>query len=598
MIVHLDSSYRNIKTYPFPSEFEIEFNGQPPPRSDVHDLRGQYVTAEYAQYSFRWVGNETSDLFNIPNDTLSIIVIPLNPASCLLAISNPVDYYLLNDYFVGMIMRNSVTGQSAVVAMYNGDDFVFFLDQPLFSAPFSAVSYREFVRSTPSPPNYVTVPVSLTNPSFSAGNNLVILGSTSLVASTPTEFALAKGLNTTLFVENVTKKWTSKIKSIVGTYRSVILESFPSYSSGDVFIVWLERVPFSSDPIRRLHISGVQDFIVESSGGGYSVGEELRNGDDTIVFKVELVDAEGKVLQMRCLEAGSFLEPGQSVRVKPRRSEVYDVNIGIIRTGNWFRVVSDEGVPTPLRGIPDRKNPFFLVGILNPLNYQMMYFSVVAYYFPLIYLNITAEEVQVLNAMYASQDAIPFRFFIIPFFSLFPNINAPIVPYQNATCYEVTLSSLSLPNLPVCGFDVLLSDLPYVLVTLTNTGTPNNDSYGTLISNNPASLNANFVCPIANIRNPQIVKFVVVASRQRTVFKFTPRNALRFRVSLPNGDLLRYSTTFVPYDVQCDALSLPLSGCRSINQPLNKNTLDDNAVFVFPLTTSNLVSATFVMNPI
>ena len=597
MILHLDSTFRNIKNNPFPSEFEIDFNGQPPLNPDVHDIRGQYVTAEYAQYSFRWVGKETSSLFGIPNDTLPLLVIPLNPLSCLLAVASPTDYFLLKDYFVGMIMLLPGTGQSAVVAMYNGNDFTFTLDQPIFTAPFSTMSYREFVRSEYlSNTSPITVPIQLINPTFTAGNNLVILGSTALIASTPTEFALAKGLNTNLFVENVTQKWSSKIKSIVGTYRNVILESFPSYCSGDVFVVWLERVPFSSDSI-VLHISGIQDFILQETGCGYTVGEKLFNSDGTIEFVVELVDPEGRILRLRCLQAGSFLPPGISVWLRRRDSEMYDVKVGILQTGNWFRVESNN-LPPLLRGISDRKNPFFLIGILNPLNYQMMYFSVIAYYSPLVYLNITSEEVQILNETYASQTDIPFRFFVIPFFSLFPNINAPIVPYQNATCYEVILSSLSLPNLPVCGFDVLLSDLPYVLVTLINVNTPNNDSYGTLISNNPSSFSANFVCPIANIRSPQIVKFVVVGSRQRTVFKFTPRNSLRFRVTLPNGDLLRYSNTFVPYDVTCNSFSLPLSGCQSINQPLNTNTLDDNAVFVFPLTTSNLISATFVMNPI
>lgn len=498
MILHLDSTFRNIKNFPYPSEFEIEFNGQPPPKTDVHDLRGQYVTTEYAQYSFRWVGTETSDLFGIPGDTLNITVVPLNASSCLLGLSQPAAYYLLNDYFVGTIMENLETKQTAVVAMYTGDDFTFTLSQPIFSGPFSTVSYHEFLRSTA--PNILTVPVSLINPTYTAGNNLVILGSTSLIASSPTEFALAKGINTALFVENVTQKWSSKIKSIVGTYRNVILESFPSYCSGDVFIVWLERLPFSSDSI-QLAVSGVQDFVVESSGSGYIVGEELVNSDESIVFLVELVDAEGRVLQLRCLEAGSFINPGHVVWVRSRHADSYHVKVGVIRTGNWFRVV-DANIPIQLRGTPDRRNPFFLVGILNPTNFQMMYFSVVAYYYPLVYLNITGEEANFINDLYAAQDAVPFRFFLIPFFSLFPSINAPTVPYQNATCYQVTLSTLSLPNLPVCGFDVLLADIPYVLVTLINVNSSHNDLYGTLLSNNPNSLTANFVCPIANIRNP------------------------------------------------------------------------------------------------
>lgn len=591
MILHLDSTFRNIKTFPFPAEFEIEFNGQPPINPDVRDLRGQYVTAQYAQYSFRWVGNETSALYGVPNDTLTITVIPLNALSCLLAIAAPPDYYLLNDYFVGTIMTNTETGQSAVVATYTGDDFVFTLDQPLFSTPFSSLSYHEFLRSAQIPNS---VRVTLTNPTNTAGNNLLILGSTELIASSAAEFALAKGINTALFVENVTQKWSSKIKSIVGTYRSVILESFPSYCSGDVFLVWLQNVAFASDPI-RLHVSGVQDFLVENVGvEEYCPGEILVNCDDTIVFEV----VHGTGLQLRCLEAGSHLQPGQSVWVKRRQADSYHVKVGIIRTGNWFRIAADNNVPVSLRGLADRKNPFFLIGILNPVNYQMIYFSVVAYYFPLVYLNITADQVEVLNKAYAAQEDIPFRYFVIPFFSLFPSINAPVVPYQNGTCYQVSISSISLPNLPVCGFDVLLSDIPYILVTLVNVSTSSNDSYGTLISNNPGSLTANFVCPIANIRNPRIVKFVVVSSNQKTVFKFTPRNSLRFRVTLPNGDLLRYSTTFVPYDISCGNLTLPLAPCPSINPPLNANTLDDNAMFVYPLTNSNLISATFVFTPL
>jgi hypothetical protein len=166
----------------------------------------------------------------------------------------------------------------------------------------------------------------------------------------------------------------------------------------------------------------------------------------------------------------------------------------------------------------------------------------------------------------------------------------------------------------VCGFDVLLSDIPYILVTLVNVNTPNNDSYGTLVSNNPSSFSAQFVCPIANIRNPNLVKFVVVSSNQKTLFKFTPRNSLKFRVTLPNGELLQYNNAFVPYQIPCQTcssatlptictpcstcLTLPLTPCPSINQPLNTNTLDDNAMKVYPLTYSNLISATFTFTPV
>jgi hypothetical protein len=506
--------------------------------------------------------------------------------------------YLLNDYFVGILMQNTQNGLSSVIAMYTASDFVFTLDQPIFSSPFTSISYSELTRTRAAPTNLVTV--TLINPTFTAGNNLVILGSTSLVASSPTEFALAKGINTSLFVENVTQKWSSKIQSIVGTFRNVILDSFPSYASGDVFIVWLQNTSFQSETV-ALRVSGIQDFLIQETKGMYSPGDRLFNSDGTIEFEVLRVDPRGNLLELQCLEAGSFQTPGHSVWIKRLDQEAYFVKVGILQTGNWFRAFSSSSseVPLLLRNVEDRKNPLFLIGILNPLNFQMMYFSVVAYYYPLLYLNITADEVKTINLLYTNS-TLPFRFFVIPFFSLFPNINAPIIPYQNATCCQVSIVSISLPNLPVCGFDILLSDLPYVLVSLINVNTPNNDSYGTLVSNNPASFSANFVCPIANIRNPNIVKFVVVGSNQKTVFKFTPRNSLRFRVTLPNGELLKYSTTFIPYDIPCknSPLTLPVSPCSSINQPLNFNTLDDNALVVFPLTSANLISATFLFTPL
>jgi len=611
MILHLDSTFRNIQQYPLPSEFELDFNGQPSRDFHVRDVRGEYVTKQFAQYSFRWVGNETSTLYGIPNDTLTVQVIPLNAFSCLLTTPDqPQLYQLLSDYFVGTIMQNLDTGLSSVVAMYSGSDFVFTLDQPIFSS-FSSVSYTEYLRSTDTT-NLSFATVSITNPTYTAGNNLLILGSTSLIASSPTEFALSKGINTALFVENVTQKWTSKIKSIVGTYRSVILESFPSYKSGDVFIVWLQNLSYTSNEV-RLHLGGVQDFFVAESGPfPYSIGDKLYSCDRTIVFEV----IQAHPLQLRCLQAGSQQIIGTYIWVKRPQDTVYHVKIGILQIGHWLAIKTENGsepLPPSLRNVTEEKNPFFLMGILNPTNYQMMYFSVVKYAFPLVYLNITADEAQAINTSYVDAE-IPFRFFVIPFVSFFPSINAPIVPYQNATCFLVSIASVSLPNLPVCGFDVLLSDIPYILVTLVNVNTPNNDSYGTLVSNNPSSFSAQFVCPIANIRNPNLVKFVVVSSNQKTLFKFTPRNSLKFRVTLPNGELLQYNNAFVPYQIPCQTcssatlptictpcstcLTLPLTPCPSINQPLNTNTLDDNAMKVYPLTYSNLISATFTFTPV
>jgi hypothetical protein len=601
MILHLDSTYRNILNYPNPAEFEIDFNGKPPPDASVKDVRGQYACDQYAQYSFGWVGDLTkkSDLYGIPGDTYTVSVIPLSGFMCILDPFDPraAFFYnnkdVFNDYFVGLLMMDPATGQSSMITAYTGADGQFVLENTLFSSPYFRVSVSEMQKSTLN--YYPTVEVSIVNPSFSLGNNLVILGSTSLMPSSPTEFILAKGLNTDLFVENVTKGWSSKVSKIVGRYRSVLLEAMPSYDSHDIFIVWAR--PHSAEGTSSpLFVSGVQDFSIQTSGTGYRAGDSLSNEEGSVSFEVSSTDPVGRVLGMRCTRPGSLLYPGDLLRVKKVVTDEDEegVVVRVLQTGNWFLLSYTGDSPPTSSSLParDENNPLFLVAFLNPSNFQMIYFSVVCYRKPVLYLNITAEEVGVINSLYAGNPDVAFRFFIIPFFSLYPNIIAPIVPYQNPTCYTVSIVSISLPNLPVCGFNVLLSDIPYVIVTLTNT---NNDCYGTLVSNNPNSANANFICPIANIRNPDIVKFVVVGSYQKVVFKFTPKNSLRFRVSLPNGQLLKYSNTFVPYNLSCEKGSGP---CSSINQPLNTDALNNNTLKVFPLLTSNYLSATFLFTPV
>ena len=58
--------------------------------------------------------------------------------------------------------------------------------------------------------------------------------------------------------------------------------------------------------------------------------------------------------------------------------------------------------------------------------------------------------------------------YFIPYFQNFPNLIVPTIPTQNLICVEAHLVSLILPNLPICGYNIRLSDIPYVFVTLCN----------------------------------------------------------------------------------------------------------------------------------
>jgi hypothetical protein len=165
----------------------------------------------------------------------------------------------------------------------------------------------------------------------------------------------------------------------------------------------------------------------------------------------------------------------------------------------------------------------------------------------------------------------------------------------------------------VCGFNILLADFPFVLVTLVNKNSAGGENIGTLISNIPSNASpANFVCPIANIRNPDIIKFVVVSSNQVVNFRFTPNNTIFFRVSLPNGDLLKYNAYDNSNIVLSSCNSYPkdsgFTGCNEPERipsefcPQNNLNLNDsvhpNSKIVYAYNFENLVSATFQFNPI
>jgi hypothetical protein len=175
---------------------------------------------------------------------------------------------------------------------------------------------------------------------------------------------------------------------------------------------------------------------------------------------------------------------------------------------------------------------------------NVVYFLVVGVYLHIIYFDADVSMVDNLNnpEFYYNLTDISGASYceFVPYSTYFPNLNVPLVTYNQPVCYEVRIISISMPNLPVCGYDLLLSDFPYVLVTFTNFTSGSGENTGLIISNNQNAAPATFVCPIANINNPDIVKYVVVNSYQRMTFKFSPTDSIRFKITLPNGKLLQF----------------------------------------------------------
>lgn len=582
MILHLDSSFRNVNQYPQPSEFEIDVNGQPPRSPDVFDARCQYFTDDYAQYSFKWIGTTMVEgLSTIENDALPVSIIPIGPDRFIIVTFSEEIRNTQNDYFVGTLFYDSLSRRSSPVVSYRREIFTVTLAFSLFE-DFFPITFTEQARTIRN--NNVRDGYFI-NPTFSTGKNLLVLGSTKLIPETETEVALAQGLNTDLYVENVTQGWTTKVQSVSGIFRSVILESFPSYHSNDFFAIW--KVPTYTGKVDPpLFAHGILDFEIIHSTCGNKTGTRLETTDQKVRFEVIRVDQCGRVLDLSCLFPGQDFRQGTHISLYQQGcTEPMVVEIRITRTANGF-------VPAtfPVNLLSFQK---YIVAFMDPSTFEILYFGILEVRPPLIYLNMTDETVIRVNEFWSLS---PLRaFFLIPFKTFFPSVNAPLIADQNPVCYRVRITSISLPNLPVCGINILLSDVPYLMVTLSNANGSAVENYGTLISNNPYSSSVNFICPIANIRNPDIVRFVVVNSSQSVVFKFTPRNSLLFRVTLPNGELLRFTNTSIPYMISCLPQQSNSNGCMNLNLPLNEIPNNANAIRVYPYELSNLISATFLM---
>lgn len=559
MIIHLDSTYRNIQLYPHPSEFELEINGTPQPFDPVRTVS---LSPFYAQFVFQWIGpKNTADTsvlppeWNlIPNDAFGIDFVPVSANSFIL-IQTPLLETINNDYFIGVVFYDMTSKLTSTVVSYDSISKTIVLNTPIFSEYFKSFMAHDEIRSEISSQGF------LINVSYWYKNNLLILGSTNDVPTGPKQLLLAKGINTDLFVINATKNWKRKILSI-GSFRNVVLEDIPSYDSGDFFIVWSNPVffrLFSSDP---LFIDGVLHFeflqMVRKPSVLYGI-----NG-----------------LQIRIYENGKqeIVNPGHDFKIGEVIELTDQIQIRVLQIGNGI-----------ILNCPYNYTNQYVVVIGDTVNNTVYYFAIVKIYELVLFLDITSDRCAQINRLPHKVIA-----YLMPFQEYFPNLVAPIVSYNNPVCYDVSILNISMPNLPVCGYNVLLADFPYVIVTITNLKTASGEIWNTLISNNPATFTATFICPIANILNPQIVKFVVVSSNQVVRFKFTNRDNLYFRITLPNGELLQFTRKDIQlYDTPNfpdRVISPNFTPCISINAPLTDSNLIKT---VYPLDIPSFISATF-----
>ena len=570
MLIQIDSNFRDYKTFPYESDFVVNVNGKPPINGSVPDVRSTYLTESYIRYAFKWIGDSAfnNPLSKIPNDTFVAKIVPLSPSSFVI-IPPPTQQALsfeTSDYFAGIECWNPITRLSGTIVSYNNRLLVATLDSDIFDVYFEDICIEDCKNNDMQE---FIIDAYLVNTTFHEKKNLLLLGTARINIDRDNRFVLVRGVDTRLVVENVTKNWVSTISTTQGVLRTVILDQFPSYDSNDFFIVYQKRI--SKDiSSRKLFYKGLFDYRIVHCHGDIQPKTVFIYRD----LQVEYVDNE----TLNIIYPGNNIEKSTIRLYNPNNRTQY-IDIDVISIG--------DGITLDYPPIIDKNT--FLIAILDTIENNVYYFNIDKIHYNILYLVIDKDDIDKINR----QDIIYVYF--IPFFTIFPNIVIPLVPNQNVVCVEARIVTISLPNLPVCGFNVRLADFPYILVTLCNSQGQGCEITSTLYSNVATSVRSNFVCPIANIRNPDI-NFVVVTSKQKAVFKFTPRDSLRFQILLPNGEILKYTTTLSKIallqrndqnlTIEKDAYCLPL------NIPLN-SVRDTNDKIVYPYILNNSISATF-----
>ena len=124
------------------------------------------------------------------------------------------------------------------------------------------------------------------------------------------------------------------------------------------------------------------------------------------------------------------------------------------------------------------------------------------------------------------------------------NYTGSQITQSQMSCYELSVASLILPNLILQTTSGLLtSSYPYVFVELSNETLPSGGNTDIIYSNNPNSTKNTFICPTLDVNNPEITKFVKIASAGSQIMKFSPYDNLKVRISLPNGQTFKTEVT-------------------------------------------------------
>jgi hypothetical protein len=565
MILQLDSLYRDYEKYPYNSCYQITVNGTPPDNNKQDDVRSTYLTQNYIEHAFYWIGNSSfnNPFSKVKNDTFVCKIIPIAKNRCILIPDSEITKRAIDTihYFNGLIFYNKFNNQSATILNYDKEFYFITLNKPIFTKFYEHLMFEDCQHHLQEFKEYL-LDGYIINTSYHENTNINLLGVTEIEYQPNEKFLINKGVYKSMIVENVTKNWKSEIENVRGVFRHVVLREMPSYDSNDFFIVY-------KNPVNKRYVSeqqsfenGLMEYKVTSQSNTILPGSTFTDGNIEII--VDSIKNDGTILTT-IVQPGANIENGKDYVLQNNQQQT--ISILVTEIGNGF--VLTESIQL--------YSPESVVGIINKQRNLVQYYTIHQILKNIVYINYAVNDLREINS------DLPIYLYFVPFEKIFPNVVIPMIPTQNIICVEMQLVSLSLPNLPICGYNIRLADIPYILVNLSNSTGKGQGNLGTIYSNVQSAVNHNFVCPIANIRAPRN-NFVVISCRQKAIFKFSARDTLDFKVSLPSGEKL----SFVSNRFQ------KVFSCPPLNIPLNRNHVR-NEKKVYPYILNFGITAVFEM---
>lgn len=497
----IDSTYRDSKQYFYSTEFGVIVN----PTPGNQNASNIYTVQNIIYSRFQWSGTATTTILN---DTVvgnfvdySASVITLDPSSA----SPDLNFYMGCEF----IMDSS--GVSSVIAAYDPNLNTVTLVNPIAPTYYdsSNTGYR------------------IVNPSYTYGNNLLLLGSNLYVNLSNDNinnlFLLKSGPTNSLFIQNVTQGWVLPIDKILENFRMVAFATdMPSYHNGDLFQIRQSDRILAYTTLAASTTLAIQDYSIAHPGIGYTVGTivSVENGITIATYEITATDAAtGGIRELRLLDPGSGYSVGSVAAL-------------LAPGGNNSAQILIEKVASvlPISGTPPPSDTYILY---------------VPYMSPLITAFFTILEIQGNLVFFLNTSITPIAadqpVELMIYRQTPTGLTMPVVSYKQPVCYDVSLVHLILPNQPVYGFNVLPTFFPYLMIELYNTSNPGSNA-GILYSNNPNTEKVSFYCPIGNPKNPLVVSYLIIlSSTQVQTMKWTPTDNFFFRVLMPNGRTLTYN---------------------------------------------------------